>query len=205
MSYNDVDYSFTTDETARLTTSLILPSENGFKSHPTEVQNVVHLRQVVKLPTAPQSGAGIPPPSLETSSQPIVQKRVKREQPKGLRMRFRPSGAGTGDIGTIGSSDSDEPASLKATSSSVAGKKRKERDDDTVSGEKKRKKKDKRQESNGDVVQAVSTSKEASKKSIDSTSCLPTTSSGMKPNSIEDSKKKDREKKKKKKRDGEKA
>jgi len=204
MTCKDVDYSFTTDDTARPTTSIMLPSENGFNALPIEVQKVVHLRQVVKLPTAPQSQAGISSTSTTTIvPQFNVQKRTKREQPSGLRMRYRPPGAGTGDIGRIGSSDSDVPASAKpalASSSSTISKKRKERENDTASGEKKKKKKkkkDEHQEGTEDAMESVTTSKERSKKGKDSTTGFSSINGSAKSNGVETPKKKDKEKKKK--------
>jgi hypothetical protein len=194
MTYKDVDYSFTTDETARPTTSIMLPDENGFKALPTEVHKVVHLQQIVELPTAPQSQIGIPSSSITTQPQFCVQKRVKREQPKGLKMRYRPAGAGTGDLGTIGSSESDEPAPSRPTTAAVS-KKRKERDDDTVSVAKKKKKKDKHRE---DAMDGVTTSKEGSKKSKESTSSALVVSGSGQSNGLETPKKKDQEKKKRK-------
>jgi hypothetical protein len=207
MSYKDVDYSFITDDTARPTTSLILPSKNGFKPLSTEVQKVVHLRQVVKLPTAPQSRAGIPSASTTILPQPSVQVRTKREQPKGLRMRYRPSGAGTGDIGSIGSPDSDEPTSSRpviTSSNAAVSKKRKERDENTVSGEKKKKKKDKHREGHAIENTTATAAKEGSKKSKDLPSGFSTINVAAKLNGHAESKKKDKEKKKKE-RDREKA
>jgi hypothetical protein len=206
MTYNNVDYSFTTDDTARPMTSIILPSGVGFNALTTEVRKVVHLRQVVKLPTAPQSQAGIPSTSTTTLPQFSVQKRTKREQPSGLRMRYRPPGAGTGDIGTIGCSDSDEPASSRptfASSRSRVSKKRKERENDTVPGEKKKKKNDEHRAGTEDAMDGVTTSKEGSKKSKDSTTGFSSINRSAKANDFETPKKKDKEKTKK--RDKEKA
>lgn len=200
MTYKDVDYSFTMDDTARPTTSIIIPNESGFKVLPTEVHKIVHLRQVVKLPTAPQSEAGIPSSSATTLPQFSLQKRVKREQPKGLKMRYRPSGAGTGDIGTIGSSDDDETASPRRTiaSSSAASKKRKERDDDAVSGEKKKKKKDKHRSGTEDAMEDVTNTNGASKKSKDVVPVSSSIKGSAKLDGFETPKKKDKEKRRKK-------
>ncbi|QDS71392.1 hypothetical protein FKW77_002942 [Venturia effusa] len=209
ITYKDVEYSFTMDDTARATTSILLSSENGFEPQPIEVQKVVHLRQVIKLPTAPQSEAGIPSSAATTLPQQpqfTVQKRTKREQPKGLKMRYRPSGAGTGDLGHIGSSDDEVSASRRPKSSSTGanvGKKRKERDDDVASGEKekKKKRKEKRRSGNEDAVALNGTPKK-SKDSVPSSSSINVPA---KSNGVETPNRKDKEKKKKKKRDKEKA
>lgn len=63
------------------------------------VDRVLHLQQIVKLPGindddpegAPSSQATVP------ATKPV------RQQPKGLRMRFRPIGFGTGKLGKLGS------------------------------------------------------------------------------------------------------
>lgn len=204
MTYKDVDYSFTTDDTARPTTLIMLPSESGFNPQSTEVQKVVHLRQVVKLPTAPQSEAGIPSSAATTLPQQpqfTVQKRTKREQPKGLKMRFRPSGAGTGDLGHIGSSSDEEPASKRPKPSSTApsvGKKRKERDDDVVSGEKKKKKKEKHRAGTEDAMEGITTSNGTPNKSKDLVASSSIIHGSAQSNGVETPKKKDKEKKRKK-------
>ncbi|KAE9984812.1 hypothetical protein EG328_008213 [Venturia inaequalis] len=202
MTYKDVDYSFTIDDTARPTTAILLPSESGFTPQPTEVQRIVHLRQVVKLPTAPQSEAGIPSSAATTIPQQPqfeVQKRTKREQPKGLKMRYRPSGAGTGDLGHIGSSDDEEPA-LKRPKSSTApnvGKKRKERDDDVAPGDKKKKKKkEKHRLGTEDAMEGVIASNGTPKKTRELISSSSGLNGSAKLNGVETPKKKDKEKKK---------
>lgn len=203
MTYKDVDYSFSTDDTARPTTAIFLPSETGFKPQPTEVQKIVHLRQVVKLPTEPQSEAGIPSSAATTIPQQpqfTVQKRTKREQPKGLKMRYRPSGAGTGDLGHIGSSDEDESALKRSKPSSTApnvGKKRKERDDDVASGEKKKKKKDKHRSGTEDAMEGVIASNGTPKKTRDLGPSSSSMNGSAKSTGVETPKKKDKEKKKK--------
>lgn len=202
MTHKDVDYSFTTDDTARPTTALFLPDGSGFKPQPTEVQRVVHLRQVVKLPTTPQSEFGIPSSAVTTIPQQPqfeVQRRTKREQPKGLKMRYRPSGAGTGDLGHIGSSDDEKPASKRPKASSIApnmGKKRKDRDDDVASGEKKKKKKEKHQAGTGDVMEGVMISNGTIKKSKDPNTSSSAVHGSLESNGVETPKKKDKEKKK---------
>lgn len=203
MTYKDVDYSFTMEDTARLTTSILLPSDSGFKPQSTEIQKIIHLRKVIKLPTAPQSEAGIPSSAATTIPQQpqfTVQKRTKREQPSGLRMRYRPSGAGTGDLGHIGSSDDEELAAKRPKASSASanvGKKRKERDDDVLSGEKKKKKKDKHRLGVDDTMEDVVASNGTPKKSKDLVPSSSAVNGSARSNGVDTPRKKDKEKKKK--------
>jgi hypothetical protein len=131
---------------SRTQTSIMLPDEGGYKAISSKIIQVVHLQQVVRLPHMPAT------PSLSQSqgsqnshdSDDEPQK-PKREQPKGLRMRNRPSGFGNEKIGSIGSDSSEDedilyartdspptfhqPPGLSSTAESLNPKKRKERED----------------------------------------------------------------------------
>jgi len=90
------------------------------------IDNILHLQQVVKLPNMNEDS---------TASQATVPaKKPVRQQPKGLKMRFKPSGFGDGETGKIGSSSEDDempkapvrfrkPASLSAESSDEGSEK----------------------------------------------------------------------------------
>ena len=67
------------------------------------LQQVVHLPNLAKTQADPASGSAAAASSNTNSTKPI------RQQPKGLRMRFLPSGFGGEDPGTLGSSDSETP------------------------------------------------------------------------------------------------
>lgn len=64
------------------------------------IDRVLHLQQIVKLP-AFDDGDGNSP---LTSQATVPAKKPVRQQPKGLRMRFRPIGFGAGKLGKLGSS-----------------------------------------------------------------------------------------------------
>jgi len=67
------------------------------------LQQVVHLPNLTKAQADPASGSAAAASSNTNSTKPV------RQQPKGLRMRFLPSGFGDEDPGTLGSSDSETP------------------------------------------------------------------------------------------------
>jgi hypothetical protein len=62
----------------------------------------LHLQQIIKIPGINDGDASAPPSSKAT----IPATKPVRQQPKGLRMRFRPIGFGTGKLGKLGSSSS---------------------------------------------------------------------------------------------------
>lgn len=65
------------------------------------LQQVVHLPNLTKARVDPASSSAAAASSNTNSTKPV------RQQPKGLRMRFLPSGFGDEDPGTLGSSDSE--------------------------------------------------------------------------------------------------
>jgi hypothetical protein len=67
------------------------------------------LRQLVQLPIATESLGGKLAGSSSVLPEAGAATKSKRQQPKGLRMRYRPSGYGADNSGTLGASDSDEP------------------------------------------------------------------------------------------------
>ena len=67
------------------------------------LQQVVHLPNLTKARVDPASSSAAAASSNTNSTKPV------RQQPKGLRMRFLPSGFGDEDPGTLGSSDSETP------------------------------------------------------------------------------------------------
>lgn len=68
---------------------------------PRPLDRILHLQQIVELPSVHNSAGSA------TQSNPkatVPAKKPVRQQPKGLKMRFRPIGFGTGAVGDIGSS-----------------------------------------------------------------------------------------------------
>jgi hypothetical protein len=174
----------------------------------------------VQLPTATESQGGKSAGSASVLPEASAATKPKKEQPKGLRMRYRPSGYGPEDPGTIGASDSDEPrqpgsqfrASPGMNGHSKHNKKRKEREEESTNDahEKlQKKKKHKDGPVKDDVVmedivrhepqpQTKGTSKKSKgreHKALSAVHGVP----HDKVNDVEESRNKDKEKKKKKK------
>lgn len=157
LSHKGDNYGFFEDESeATAITKVLVPSssDDGYRSGrqtyintsftplrlvaKTPVNKILHLQQIVQ------------PPSLPQITTPA--KKPVRQQPRGLKMRFRPIGFSNGDMGRIGSSSSSEgessdqemqdapaakfrkPESLSATESSDGSE-----DDDSSSHAKKTK------------------------------------------------------------------
>jgi hypothetical protein len=71
-----------------------------FLSAPREIDQILHLQHIVKLPGVHE---GVASNVTGTSVSTAPAKRPARPQPKGLKMRFRPLGFGSGKTGEIGS------------------------------------------------------------------------------------------------------
>ncbi|KAH8593892.1 DNA-directed RNA polymerase I subunit RPA34.5-domain-containing protein [Bisporella sp. PMI_857] len=82
-------------------TKIMVPnsSSDGYHATSKPISTTLHLQQIVDLPvdTTDQSSS---------ARATIPAKKPVRQQPKGLKMRFRPLGFGEGDMGKIGSSSS---------------------------------------------------------------------------------------------------
>ena len=97
---NGQSYAFQKDEgPERDNTKLLVPSREGGKYETSKrgIDQVLHLQQVVDLPELMTE---------ERATIPAATKFV-RQQPKGLRMRFKPIGFGDEDTGKIGETDND--------------------------------------------------------------------------------------------------
>jgi hypothetical protein len=66
--------------------------------------SIVHLQEIVKLPETSATTANVAVDNRAT----VPKKRPVLEQPKGLKMSFRPAGFGDGEAGTIGDSEDDD-------------------------------------------------------------------------------------------------
>ncbi|KAK2628980.1 hypothetical protein QTJ16_002083 [Diplocarpon rosae] len=95
LSYKNNDYGFTKDSIEDKTyTKIMVPSSSDkvYKSASKSINRVLHLRQIIRGPT-----------TENTSRATVPTKKLVRQQPKGLQMRFKPIGFGTGETGRIGS------------------------------------------------------------------------------------------------------
>ncbi|PBP20835.1 hypothetical protein BUE80_DR008455 [Diplocarpon rosae] len=95
LSYKDNDYGFTKDSIEdKAYTKIMVPSSSDkvYKYASKSINRVFHLRQIIRDPT-----------TENTSKATVPAKKPVRQQPKGLQMRFKPIGFGTGETGRIGS------------------------------------------------------------------------------------------------------
>lgn len=83
-----------------LSTNLILVS--------VPISQTLHLEQVLRLPELGSTQADVNTGSEATASITRSTIRTPRAQVKGLKMRFRPTGFGGKDTGTLGDSDSED-------------------------------------------------------------------------------------------------
>lgn len=119
MSHKGIDYVMSEDKGAQSgnATLVLLPEKDGYKPISQPVSKTFHLRQHVVLPnlgekpTSSKAGSNAAG-DVSTSAVGVI-----RPQPKGMKMRYRPPGFGSGDPGAIGSdSESDaEPVGKEAT------------------------------------------------------------------------------------------
>ncbi|KAL3426281.1 hypothetical protein PVAG01_03072 [Phlyctema vagabunda] len=102
LSQDGNDYGFVQDDTEdNGFTKIMLPTGKGYRANANKFAQVLHLQQIVNLPTQGHADADVP------SQATVPTKRPARQQPKGLKMRFTPIGYGDGDAGTLGSSESE--------------------------------------------------------------------------------------------------
>lgn len=79
-----------------------------------DIEHVIHIQQVVNI-----AAVYDPTSSISTGRSTVPARKPVRQQPKGLRMRFKPIGFGDGEVGKIGytsvggdstESDAEDPA-----------------------------------------------------------------------------------------------
>lgn len=98
---NGESYGFQKDEgTEKDNTKLLVPSREGgrYETSKRGIDQVLHLQQIVDLPELMTE---------ERATIPAASKFV-RQQPKGLRMRFKPIGFGDANTGKIGETDNED-------------------------------------------------------------------------------------------------
>jgi hypothetical protein len=114
MTHDGAKYALVSDPAARDATRVLLPDKgkNGYEVLSAPVNHVLQFQQVLDLQSTATTG-------ISKSSSQVLQDttsatKPKKAQPKGMKMRFRPSGFGPGDLGAIGSSD-EEVVSMPPT------------------------------------------------------------------------------------------
>lgn len=104
LEHSNSNYDFMQDSTEDKTyTKIMVPksSDDGYRTAFRSIDQILHLQQIVNLPGVHE---GIAPNKDSASKSTVPMKRPARPQPRGLKMRFRPLGFGSGEIGNIGSS-----------------------------------------------------------------------------------------------------
>lgn len=154
LSHKGVDYVMSEDKGAQSgnATLVLLPEKDGYKPISQPVSKTFHLRQHVVLPDFSEKQTSDVTGGTDAADVAKPSVYAVRPQPKGMRMRYKPPGFGSGDPGRIGSdSESDvEPVGKEATfqfpkalvASGHSKKDKKEKKDKKDKKEKKSKSKD---------------------------------------------------------------
>ncbi|KAF2000442.1 hypothetical protein P154DRAFT_534780 [Amniculicola lignicola CBS 123094] len=115
LRHNSIEYGISTTEDGEgAIKEVLLPCANGYKAVPSRITRTLQLRQVVRLPNLSSQQADQNTGSEAAASITQSTIRAPRPQIKGLKMRYTPSGFGTGEPGTLGSSDTEEEATAPA-------------------------------------------------------------------------------------------
>ncbi|KAH7085561.1 DNA-directed RNA polymerase I subunit RPA34.5-domain-containing protein [Paraphoma chrysanthemicola] len=108
LDHKGTSYGFRRSEHGEDTAcEVLVPQQNGYKCVNSRVSQTLHLHAVVQLPELSSKQAD---PNLGSEAAASITRstiRAPRLQLKGLKMRFRPSGSGGGDLGTLGDSESE--------------------------------------------------------------------------------------------------
>jgi len=109
LTHHGVEYGFIAEENAeRTTTRLLVPAEKGYQAVHSDFAQTLHLQQIIRLPKLSGKQADPSRGSDAAASYHTRATKSPRPQPKGLRMRFRPSGFGVEDPGIIGLSEDED-------------------------------------------------------------------------------------------------
>lgn len=102
-----VDYGLSKVDSVEQKIALLIPESNGYVKAPVIISNSFKLQQVLSLPKLCKSKDRRAENGVDLVASGVRPIKSARPQPKGLRMRFKPSGFGNEDTGIIGSSDSE--------------------------------------------------------------------------------------------------
>ncbi|KAI9052449.1 hypothetical protein LZ554_003794 [Drepanopeziza brunnea f. sp. 'monogermtubi'] len=103
LSYKENDYGFMESAEDKTYTKIMVPSSShdGYKYASKSIDRVFQLHRIVRNPTTED-------PFKAT----VPAKRPVRQQPRGMQMRFRPIGFGSGETGRIGSATPEPQAEM---------------------------------------------------------------------------------------------
>jgi hypothetical protein len=179
MTHNGADYALVSDPAARDATRVLLPEKenNGYQVSLIPVNHVLQFQQVVHIQAT--ASRGISKSSAQVLLDTTSATKAPKPKPKGLKMRFRPSGFGDGDLGVIGSSDEEDvpaPAAFRrpALLPNGAGpaKKRKEHDDTPLLEMAEKNKKKKKDRSNVQDIGAEESAQKNEKYAAEATTAI---------------------------------
>ena len=104
LTHKGIPYILSEDETVNAdSTALLMPSKDGYSKAQAGVSRTLHLQQKIDLPNISNLQASQATGSNAAGDIAQASVSTVRPQPKGLRMRYKPPGFGTGRPGRIGS------------------------------------------------------------------------------------------------------
>ncbi|KAF2144518.1 uncharacterized protein K452DRAFT_356693 [Aplosporella prunicola CBS 121167] len=114
IQHGGVDYGFVPQEKeTQVATRLMIPTDQGYVAVPSDFAETLHLQEIIHLPNLSNKQSDPARGSDAAASFTVPAAKPIRQQPKGLRMRYRPYGAVDTEAGVIGSSDSEGDESLQ--------------------------------------------------------------------------------------------
>ncbi|KAK4549182.1 hypothetical protein LTR36_007640 [Oleoguttula mirabilis] len=119
LTHNGVEYTLNEDAAGNEQEAVLLPGNDGYMATQQRVEKTLHLQQKITLPNLSTRQASLTTGSAAAGDIAQASVQTIRPQPKGLRMRYKPSGFGPGKPGMLGSgSDSADEAERPAGSAS---------------------------------------------------------------------------------------
>jgi len=173
-------------------TSIMIPDREGYGTIPSTIAKVMHVQQVARLPSrSSTSNIHVVQDGPDVEYRPTPKR--KREQPKGLRMRYKPSGFGVDIPGTIGlgsyddndilytseslASSTHQPQALAEESSKV--KKRREREEEEANEPVRKKSKKEKHHGHENGISSEKKKKKKKDKHTDATTASSTTATPL--------------------------
>ncbi|KAF2763955.1 hypothetical protein EJ03DRAFT_332277 [Teratosphaeria nubilosa] len=114
LSHKGADYTLNEENVGDASPYIYLPGKDGFVAAPQRVSRTLHLQQKISLPNLTKRQAN--PTEGSAAAEDIAEAAVStvRPQPKGLRMRWKPLGFGSGEPGMPLSDSDDEQERSKS-------------------------------------------------------------------------------------------
>ncbi|GAB1736199.1 hypothetical protein NU219Hw_g6873t1 [Hortaea werneckii] len=107
LSHGGAEYMLSEDNLGMENNFVMLPGQEGYKPVQQRLDRALHLQQKITLPKLSNLQASETMGSAAAGDVAEAAVSTTRPQPKGLRMRYKPSGYGAGEPGMVGASDSE--------------------------------------------------------------------------------------------------